>query len=100
MGLRPTVLRKQDEFVRTIAVPGVGVDRPGNCEHLVSSPLAGVIKQIHATPHDRVKPGEPLFTVQIISEPLLNSQAALYKTRRELDLTLTLFHQIEDLVKE
>src|SRR5262249_54440464 len=58
------------------------------------------IKEIHATPHDRVKPGEPLFTVQIISEPLLNSQAAHYKNRRELDLTLTLFHQIEDLVKE
>ena len=93
MGLRPTVLRKQDEFVRTLTVPGVVVDRPGNCEHLVSSPLAGVIKQIHATPHDRVKPGEPLFTVQIVSDPqLMSAQSGYYKTKRELDLTTALFH--------
>src|SRR5207249_4884429 len=63
-------------------------------------PLSGGLHQDHAAPHDRLKPGAALFTVQILSEPLMNAQATFYKTRRELDLTMTLFHQMEDLVKE
>jgi multidrug efflux pump subunit AcrA (membrane-fusion protein) len=78
---------------RTITVPGVVVDRPGIGERAVAAPYSGVVKKIHTTTHQRVKAGEPLFTLQIISEPLQSAQVNYRKTRVELD-------QAEDVLRQ
>lgn len=71
-------------YQRNITVPGTVVERPGNCDRLVTAPLAGIVTHIAAVPGDVVAPGDPLFTLRILSEPLQNSQTELYKTTREL----------------
>ncbi|HYV37521.1 MAG TPA: HlyD family efflux transporter periplasmic adaptor subunit [Gemmataceae bacterium] len=100
LGLSLESLVSQDEYVRTVAVPGVVVERPGNCEHLVTAPLAGVIKNIHLTPHDRVAPGKPLFTMQIVSETLQTGQANYFKTKRDLELKKLQVQQLEKPYKD
>jgi multidrug efflux pump subunit AcrA (membrane-fusion protein) len=100
MRLKKAKLKKLDEYLVTVPVPAQVVERPAAGDRLVSAPLAGVVKQIHAAPLDRVKPGEPLFTLQIVSEALLSAQTGYYKTRRELDLTTVQFKQVEELAKE
>jgi cobalt-zinc-cadmium efflux system membrane fusion protein len=90
----------QATFTRTVTVPGVVVHRQGNCERLITAPVAGVIKQIFATPHDRVAPGKPLFTLEIVSEPLQTAQAGYYKTQRDLDICKDYLKQLEDRAKD
>jgi biotin carboxyl carrier protein len=73
-------------YWRTIAVPGVVIERPGISDRGVAAPLAGVVKRIAAVPGDTVRPGDELFTLRLQSEALQTSQTELYKTSRELQI--------------
>ena len=72
------------EYWRTILIPGIVVDRPGESDRGVTSKVAGVITEIRAKPGDTVKAGEPLFTLQLVSEFLQGTQADLAKAAGEL----------------
>lgn len=75
-----------EPYWRHIQVPGWVVERQGSCERLVSAPVAGVVKHVAAVRGDLLRPGSALFTLQIVSEPLLSAQANLLKTLRELQI--------------
>ena len=72
------------EYWRTMLIPGVVVDRPGESDRGVTSKVAGVIIDIRAKPGDTVKAGDPLFTLQLVSEFLQGTQADLAKAAGEL----------------
>ena len=72
------------EYWRTMLIPGVVVDRPGESDRGVTSKVAGVITEIRAKPGDTVKAGDPLFTLQLVSEFLQGTQADLAKAAGEL----------------
>ena len=63
------------EYWRTMLIPGVVVDRPGESDRGVTSKLAGVVTRIRAKPGDTVKAGEELFTLELTSELLKSTQA-------------------------
>lgn len=71
-------------YRRTIQVPGMVVDRPGQSDRGVTAPAVSVVTKVHAYPGDTVRPGERLFTLRLISEYLQNSQAELFKTTRDI----------------
>lgn len=73
-------------YWRTIQVPGMIVDRPGQSDRGVTAPAVGVVSRIHAFPGDTVRPGDRLFTLRLISEYLQNTQSELFKTSREMQL--------------
>ncbi len=73
-------------YWRTIRVPGVVAERPGQSDIGVTTPLAGVIERVAAVPGDPVQPGDELFTLRLISESLQTSQTELYKTVRDLEI--------------
>jgi multidrug efflux pump subunit AcrA (membrane-fusion protein) len=74
-------------YVRTIQVPGMVVEHQGKSEHGVTAPLAGVVKHVAAFQGTTVRPGDELFTLRLVSETLHNTQAELYKTTREMQIT-------------
>lgn len=74
------------EFWRTLLVPGTVVERPGHCDRLVTAPMPAVVKEVFAFRGDWLKPGAPLFTLQLVGEQLQGVQANLYKTQRELQI--------------
>lgn len=76
-------------FWKTISVPGMIVDRPGQSDRTVVSPVMGVIQIVHRFPGESVAPGEPLFSLQILSETLHQAQSELYKTAQSIKLTQT-----------
>jgi multidrug efflux pump subunit AcrA (membrane-fusion protein) len=82
----PAEVRKEP-YWRTVAATGMVIERPGHCDQLVTSPLSGIVKRIDALKGDLVRPGEELFVVQLVSEPIHNAQALLYKTTVDLRLT-------------
>jgi cobalt-zinc-cadmium efflux system membrane fusion protein len=80
---RPAAL---STYQRTILMPGDIRDRPGISDRGVTSPVIGIVTQVHAFPGDMVRPGEPLFTLRLVSEYVQNSQAELFRATRETEL--------------
>src|SRR5262249_23463158 len=68
---RPLVART---FWKTIQVPGMVVDRPGHSDRGVVAPAAGVVARIARVPGDTVRPGELLFVLKLLSEPVHQAQ--------------------------
>ncbi len=85
LGITATPLRLRSGW-RTITIPGEITDRPGISDQGVTSPVVGVVTKIHAYPGDTVRPGEPLFTLRLLSEYVQNAQSELFKATRELQL--------------
>jgi biotin carboxyl carrier protein len=77
---------KARSFWRTLAVPGMVVDRPGRSDRGVVAPATGVVAAIHHVPGDTVRPGEPLVTLRLVSEALHLTQSELFKTAQDLQL--------------
>jgi biotin carboxyl carrier protein len=76
-----------ESYWRTLPLPGMVAERPGRSDRGVTASVAGIIRRINAVPGDTVRPGDELFTLQLVSEYLQNSQTELYKTAQELQIT-------------
>lgn len=88
------------EYWRTLLIPGVVVDRPGESDRGVPSKVAGVVTEIRAKPGDTVKAGDPLFTLQLVSEFLQSAQTDLGKTARELEFATAKRDRVAELVRK
>ena len=88
------------EYWRTIAIPGMVVDRPGESDRGVTSKVAGVVIAVKARPGDSVKAGDPLFTIQLASEFLQSAQTDLAKAGRELEFAAAKRDRVAILVKQ
>jgi cobalt-zinc-cadmium efflux system membrane fusion protein len=75
-----------EDYTRTVLIPGMVVDRPGQSDRGLTAPVAGVITDVKVQPGDTVKPGEPLFAVRIVSELLQTVQADLFKAAKDLQI--------------
>jgi len=87
------------EYWRRVPVPGVVVDRPGESDRGVTSKVAGIVTEIKARPGDTVKAGDPLFTLQLVSEFLQGVQTDLAKAARELEFAIVKRDRVASLVK-
>ena len=58
---------KLQTYWKKVQIPGVIVDRPGRSDRGITSPVVGVVTQIHAFPGDTVRPGDRLFTLRLFS---------------------------------
>lgn len=73
-------------YWKSIMVPGMIVDRPGQSDRGIVSPVMGVIQTVHRFPGESVAPGEPLFTIRVLSETLHQTQSELFKTAQGIKL--------------
>lgn len=71
---------------RTIPLPGTVVDRPAHSDRGIVAPVTGVVTKVHAFPGDTLRPGEPLFTLRLLSETLHLAQSELFKTSKEIQI--------------
>lgn len=86
-------------YWRTIIIPGVVVERPGESDRGVAARITGIVTQIHARPGETVKPGAPLFDFDLVSEVLQGAQVELAKTTTDLALATGERDRIANLVK-
>ena len=84
-------------YWRSILIPGEVADRPGHSDRGVISPAVGVVSEIHAFPGDTIRPGEPLFKLQLFSEYLQSTQTQLYKSTQEVGFIQTEINRLSDL---
>ncbi|MFI4874144.1 MAG: efflux RND transporter periplasmic adaptor subunit [Blastopirellula sp. JB062] len=78
-------VRAQD-YWRTLPIPAIIADRPGETDRGVTSPAVGVVTEIFAYPGQTVRPGEKLFTIRLSSEYLQNTQKELFTATQEQQL--------------
>ena len=75
------------DFERTIAIPGMVVERRGRSKITITAPLTGVVARIYHTEGEAVLPGEDLFELRLTHEELVQSQADLLRFTEELVVT-------------
>ena len=86
-------------YWRKLQIPGVIEDRPGLTDRGITSPLSGVVTQVHAFEGDIIRPGEKLFTIRLVSEYLQQSQSDLFRASREVEILKREIDRIQGLVK-
>jgi membrane fusion protein, heavy metal efflux system len=95
LGLTAKPLKAQT-FWKTIPVPGMVVDRPGQSDRGVVAPASGVVSKVNRFPGDMVQPGEVLFTLKLLSESLFLTQTDLFKTTQEIALAQAQRKRLKD----
>jgi membrane fusion protein, heavy metal efflux system len=86
------------EYWRTILIPGIVAEVPGESDRGVTARSAGVVTEIKAKPGDTVKAGATLFTLSLASEFLQHTQTELAKTATDLAFAITERDRVEKLV--
>lgn len=76
----------ESTFVRSIPVPGIVAERPGQTRVRVVAPLTGIVTRVHVIEGEAVPPGEPLFELRLTHEDLLESQVEFLRLTEELDV--------------
>ena len=87
-------------FTKTISVPGMVVERPGQSVINATAPMTGIITRIYIIEGEAVQPGQKLFDLRMTHEELVQSQAELLQTAEELDVTAREIKRIEKLTAE
>jgi biotin carboxyl carrier protein len=98
LGLRSATLTPRP-YWRTLLIPGVVVDRPGETDLAIHTRVGGVITEITIRPGETVRPGQLLFRIELVSEFLQASQIELAKTVKELALAQVERERIARLVE-
>jgi multidrug efflux pump subunit AcrA (membrane-fusion protein) len=73
-------------FSKSITVPALVVERPGQTRIQVATPMTGVITAIHAVQGEAIQPGRLLFEIRLTHEDLVRAQADFLQTLGELDI--------------
>lgn len=98
LGLVAKPARSQT-YWRTIQIPGIITDRPGETDRGITSPAVGVVTEIFAYPGQMVRPGERLFDVRLSSEYLQKTQKELYTATKELQIVREQLDRLRPLSK-
>jgi multidrug efflux pump subunit AcrA (membrane-fusion protein) len=89
---------KLEDYPKVIEVPGVLTDAPGRAR-AVTTPVAGAVARVHVVPGAAVRPGTPLFTVQLASEFVQTTQTELARTAKDLVVAVAKRDQTKKLVE-
>ncbi|MFI4876609.1 MAG: efflux RND transporter periplasmic adaptor subunit [Blastopirellula sp. JB062] len=85
IGYRPLTV-ELGTYVRQINLPAMVVERPGQSQIHVSSPLTGVVSKIYPRQGTAVAEGSPLFEIRLTFEELVTAQSDLIRTAENLDV--------------
>ena len=81
--VRPIALKT---FQRTISVPAIIVERPGQTLTQISTPMTGVVTEVTAVEGSAVEPGQRLFRIRLTHEDLVQTQTEFVRSLGELDV--------------
>jgi multidrug efflux pump subunit AcrA (membrane-fusion protein) len=82
-----TVAIEPRDFDRTISVPAMVAQRPGQTDIKVSAPMTGIVERIYPIRGAAVEPGQPLFDLRLTHKDLVETQIAFLQIIEQLDVT-------------
>lgn len=86
-------------YWKRLVIPGEVVDRPGVTDRSLTSPIAGVITEVHAYQGDIISPGDRLVTVRLVSDYLQKTQSDLFKAVGEISILKKEIERIRSMVE-
>lgn len=86
IGLRTKKVVPAD-FVRTVSVPGMVIEKPGHSGRTISSKVHGIIREVFCAQGQLVRPGDPLFDLELTGDAFVTSQSALLETLLQIETT-------------
>ncbi|MHC4880452.1 MAG: efflux RND transporter periplasmic adaptor subunit [Planctomycetota bacterium] len=99
IGLRTKRVAPAD-FVRTVSVPGMVIEKPGHSGRTISSKVHGIIREVFCAQGQLVRPGDPLFDLELTGDAFATSQSALLETLLQIETTGKELARISDLAKQ
>ncbi len=99
IGLRTKKVVPAD-FVRTVAVPGMVIEKPGHSGRTISSKVHGIIREVFCAQGQLVRPGDPLFDLELTGDAFVTSQSALLETLLQIETTGKELARISELAKQ
>lgn len=85
IGLQVAKIQRQT-FVRSIAMPGIMVERPGRTKLRVVAPMTGIVTKVHVMQGEAIRPGQPIVDLRLTHEDMLQAQVDYLKLLEELDV--------------
>jgi membrane fusion protein, heavy metal efflux system len=85
IGFRPETVSLRD-FVRTVSVPAMVAEKPGQTQIHLASPVGGVLTDIYVVQGEAILPASRLFDVRLTHEELVTAQQDYLKTAESLDV--------------
>ena len=80
------VAAKKTSYERTMSIPAVLSERPGQSEVEVAAPLTGIVTKVYVVQGESVAPGTALFDLRITHADLLEAQTEFLRSLEELDV--------------
>jgi len=87
-------------FERTITVPAIVMERPGQTNIQVAAPLTGVVTRVWPMQGEAVTPRQPLFDLRLTHEEVVEAQAEFLKTAEELDVVQREIDRLEKVAAD
>jgi cobalt-zinc-cadmium efflux system membrane fusion protein len=87
-------------YRKTISVPAIIVERPGQTLMQISTPMTGVVTEVAAIEGSAVEPGQRLFRIRLTHEDLVQSQIDFVKSLGELDVEEREIVRLEPISKD
>lgn len=87
------------EYVRTVTLPAMVVERAGRSQIQVTAPMAGVISRIHVEAGMAAEPGSPLFEIRLMHEELVAAQREFLRTAESLDVVRREISRLENVAE-
>lgn len=85
IGFQPATISLQP-FERTVTVPAMIVEKPGQTQINLSSPVGGVLTEIYVIQGEAIEPGSKMFEVRLTHEELVAAQQDYLKTVESLEV--------------
>ncbi|MBX9792287.1 MAG: efflux RND transporter periplasmic adaptor subunit [Pirellulales bacterium] len=87
-------------FTRSITVPAIVAERPGQTQFAAVAPLSGVVTKIYIVPGQTVDPGQPLFDMRLTHEELVQGQSDFLSTLEQVDVVNKEIARLEAIARD
>lgn len=88
------------EFARRLPIPGEVVEVSGRSDRALTTRVAGVIGEIHVRAGQAVRPGDPLFRIQITGDEVISAQSAMLNAIAQMKVNQAEMDRIKPLIPD
>jgi multidrug efflux pump subunit AcrA (membrane-fusion protein) len=85
IGFQPATV-ELSAFERTITIPAIIAEQPGKTRMDITTPLTGIITDVHAVAGEAVEPDSPMFEIRLTHEEVVTAQRDYLLTSENLDV--------------
>ena len=85
IGLKTGLVTLQD-YVKTVSMPAIVVERSGRSQVEITAPITGVVTRVYPIEGEAIQPGQRLGDLRVTHEDLVNAQREFLQSTEELDV--------------